>query len=222
MEQISIKAAARQQTGKSAARHLRARGQTPAVLYGRGRQPLPLAVETRQMTATLARGVYSTHVFDLHIDGGGAPPSPVAVMIREVQRHPINGTLLNIDFHAISLTEKVHAQVPLLLKGEPAGLRKGGILERLHTEITVSCLPTQIPDHIEVDISSLDIGDSIHVKDLTLPEGIELLTSPEEILVLLAPPAKVVEEVPAAPAEAPEPEVLTQKEGAPPGPEETE
>jgi large subunit ribosomal protein L25 len=210
MERVKITAAPREEIGKSAAQHLRAQGLVPAVLYGRGREPLALKVDEKEMKATLAGGTYSTHIFDLQVAGG--PKAPVAVMIKEVQRNPISRVLQNIDFHAISLTEKVHAQVPVVFTGEPAGLRQGGILERLHSEISVSCLPTKIPERIEVDISGMMIGDSIHARGLAIPAEVELLTSLEEVLVVLAPPAKVVEEVPAAAAEAAaEPEVIGQK-----------
>ncbi len=211
MERIIISATPRAETGKSAAKHLRDAGKVPAVLYGRGREPQTLTLEGKEIVATLG-GVYTTHIFDLKITDQGAT-APVSVMIKEVQRNPITGRLQNIDFHAISLTEKVHAQVPVRLKGEPAGAKKGGIVERLHTEIAVSCLPTAIPDHIEVDISALDIGDAIHVRDLGLPAEVEVLTPAEEIVVMLTPPSKAVEEVPVAVVaeEAAEPEVLAQK-----------
>ncbi|NIM04306.1 MAG: 50S ribosomal protein L25 [Armatimonadetes bacterium] len=225
MERESISAATRKEIGKSAARHLRAKGQVPAVLYGRGRAPVALEVDVRQMSAALAGGKYSTHVFDLQVSDEGASQPSVTVMIKEVQRDPITSTLFNIDFHAISLTEKVQAQVPVVLTGEPVGVKQGGILERLHSEISVSCLPTSIPEQAEVDISAMEIGDSIHASALTLPSDVELLTSPEEVLAILAPPAKVVEEVPAAVAEgeeeAAEPEVTAQK-GEAPAPEEEE
>jgi len=214
MERVEITAVTRKESGKCAARHLRAKGQVPAVVYGRGREPVNLAIEGREIAAAMAGGAYSTHVFDLRVSGEGGGRLPFPVMIKEVQRHPISGLLLNLDFHAISLTEKVHTHVPIVLKGEPAGIKRGGILERLHSEILVSCLPTQIPERIEVDISGLEIGDSIHVRDLFLPAEVELLTSPEEVMVILAPPAKVVEEVPVAAAaaeEVTEPEVVAQK-----------
>lgn len=211
MDRVIINATPRTESGKSAARRLRTAGQVPAVVYGRGREPVNIAVDVREIGATMAGGAYLTHIFDLQLSTADATAFPV--MIKEVQRHPLQGILLNIDFHAISLTEKVHAHVPIVLRGEPLGLKRGGVLERLHPAILVSSLPTDIPDRLEVDISGLEIGDSIHARDISLPDNVEMLSNPEEVLIILAAPAKVVEEAPvvAAEEEAAEPEVITQK-----------
>ena len=210
MDRVIINATPRTESGKSAARRLRTAGQVPAVVYGRGREPVNIAVDVREIGAAMAGGAYLTHIFDLQLSTADATAFPV--MIKEVQRHPLQGILLNIDFHAISLTEKVHAHVPIVLKGEPIGLKRGGVLERLHPDIFVSSLPTDIPDRLEVDISGLEIGDSIHARDISLPDNVEMLSNPEEVLIILAAPAKVVEEAPVVAAEeAAEPEVITQK-----------
>jgi large subunit ribosomal protein L25 len=212
MELTKIKAAIRGEIGKSAARNFRRQGLVPAVVYGKGQATLAITVEETALQAIIASGVYTTHIYDLLVSGEKAPAKPVPVMIAEVQRHPITRKFRNVDFHAISLKEKVHAQVPIAFQGEPAGLKRGGILERLHLEISVSCLPTQIPDHIEVDISQMEIGDTVHVRDLKIPEAVEVLTPEDEMIILLAPPAKVVEEV-AAPVveEGAEPELVGKK-----------
>jgi large subunit ribosomal protein L25 len=213
MERTKIKATVRQENGKSAARHFRNQGLVPAVVYGKSQAALAVTVEETALKAIIASGVYTTHIYDLQVSGEAAPAKPVPVMFAEVQRHPISRKFQNVDFHAISLKDKVHAQVPIAFKGEPAGLKRGGILERLHLEISVSCLPTEIPDHIEVDISALEIGDTIHVKDLQVPKAVEVLTAGDEMIVLLSPPAKVVEETPVAAVaeEGAEPELVGQK-----------
>jgi len=212
MERTKIKATVRSEHGKSAARHLRAQGLVPAVVYGKGVDTLAITIEESALKAIIASGVYTTHIFDLQVKGDAAPPKPLPVMIAQLQRHPITRYFQNVDFHAISLKEKIHAQVPIAFKGEPVGLKRGGILERLHLEISVSCLPTSIPDHIEVDLSAMEIGDSVHVRDLTIPKEVEVLTSGDEMIALVAPPAKAVEEAPAAVAEeGAEPELVDQK-----------
>jgi large subunit ribosomal protein L25 len=209
MERTSISAIQRDENGTSAARRLRTAGYIPAVVYGRGKEVISIGVPKDQIIAALSAGAYTTHLFDLNI----ADAAPVTVMIMEVQRNPVTRKLLNIDFHAVSLTEKVHASVPIMLKGEPAGAKLGGIVERLHNEISVRCLPEQIPDHIDIDISGLNIGDAIHVRDLGLAEEVETDLSPDESIVMLTPPAKAIEEVkPTEEAEeGAEPEVIAQK-----------
>ena len=213
MERTNISVAVRTETGKSAVRHLRTQGLIPAVLYGRGKETLVLSVEKSAIIPHLAKGAYHTHLFDLKVAGKAKSAAPITVMIKEIQRNPITGKLLNIDFHAISLTDKVQAHVPVTFIGEPPGVKQGGILEKLHAEILVSCLPTQIPDHLEVNVSEMIIGDSVHARDLALPEGVELLTPADEVIVVLAHQARAEEVAPpvAVEEEAAEPEVLAQK-----------
>jgi large subunit ribosomal protein L25 len=218
MDQIELNVTRREADGKSAARRLRREGLVPAIIYGKGFDALPIAVDARELQRLFAEGVHGTSLLRLHLDGKASRNSPV-VMIKEVQRNLLNGQLLNVDFHKISLTEKVTAQVPVVLVGESPAVRQGGTLEHLLREIQVECLPTEIPDHIEVDASSLEMGHSIHVSDLQIPPAVTVLTGTEEVVAVMAAP-KVVEEV--APAEAAvavegeeeevkEPEVLTQK-----------
>lgn len=207
MERVKLNATPRTESGKTAARRLRNEGKVPAVLYGRGREPMNLAVPEEEMRAALHGGGYATHLFDLEIPGSPA----LTVMIAEVQREPINRTLLNIDLHAISLTEKVHANVPVILRGEPIGLKQGGVIERMLSEIPVSCLASEIPDHFEVDISEMHVSDAIHVRDIAMSDGVEPLVSVDEAVVLLAAPTKPVEEATAVTEETAEPEVVSKK-----------
>jgi large subunit ribosomal protein L25 len=213
MERTKIKAAIRAEHGKSAARQFRRQGLVTAVLYGKGQTTFAVTVEETAVQAIIASGVYTTHIYDLQVSGEQAPAKPVPVMIAAVQRHPITRKFWNIDFHAISLKEKIHAQVPIAFQGEPAGLKRGGILERLHLEISVSCLPTDIPDHFEVDISKMEIGDSVHARDLSIPKGVEMLTPGDDMIAQVAHPAKAVEETvaPTAEVEGAEPELVGQK-----------
>jgi large subunit ribosomal protein L25 len=207
MERVKLNATLRQESGKTAARRLRKQGQIPAVVYGRGREPMNVAVPTEELRAALRGGGYATHLFDLDIPD----TPPVTVMIADVQSNPISRILLNVDLHAISLTERVHANVPVILRGEPIGLKHGGVVERMYSEISVSALPTDIPDHFEVDISGLGIGDAIHVSDLPMPEGAQALLSLDEAIVRLASPTKAIEETPVAAEETAEPELVTKR-----------
>jgi large subunit ribosomal protein L25 len=209
MEQIELNVTKRDARGKSGARQLRREGLVPAVIYGKGYEAQPVAVEARALQPLFAQGISSTALLRLHIDGKATRSSPL-VMIKEVQRSPLTGQLLNVDFHKISLKEKVTAQVPIVLTGESPAVRQGGILEQTLREVQVECLPTEIPDHLEVDISHLEIGHSIHVSDLEVPDHVTLLTGPEEAVAIMAAP-KVVEEV-AAPAEGVEAEAAEEEE----------
>jgi large subunit ribosomal protein L25 len=219
MEQIELNVTKREAGGKSLARQLRREGLVPAIIYGKGYDAQPVSVNARELQRLFAEGVHGTSLLRLHIDGKATRNSPL-VMIKEVQRNPITGQLLNVDFHKISLTEKVTAQVPIVLTGESPAIRLGGILEQTLREVEVECLPTEIPDHIEIDTSGLEIGHTIHVSDLSLPDAVTLMTGLEDVVAVMAAPKAVEEPVPAVEGveaaageeeEIKEPEVLAQK-----------
>ncbi|HEV2440598.1 MAG TPA: 50S ribosomal protein L25 [bacterium] len=208
MERVSLSAQERTATGKSGAKRARREGFVPAVLYGRGRTPRALALGRKDLVSALHTAGRNA-LIDLRIaqDGEGQAET---VMIEEIQRDHIRREILHIDLHLISLTEALEVSVPVVVTGTPEGVTSGGgVLEQVRREIEVRCLPTQIPDRITVDVSGLRVGASIHVRDLTVAEGIEILTPPEEVIAAVVAPA-VEEEVAAAPeAEAAaEPEVV--------------
>jgi len=216
MDQIEVNVIRREAAGKSAARRLRTQGRAPAVIYGKEFETLPVAVDLSELEPIFAEGQQSTALLRLHIDGKASRSSPL-VMIKEVQRDPLSGQVLNVDFHKISLKEKVTAQVPVVLTGESPAVRHGGILEHVLREIEVECLPTDIPDRFDVDISHLEIGHSIHLNELQAPDRVTVLTGADEVIAVMAAP-KAVEEPAPAEAEAvegeeepQEPEVLAQK-----------
>jgi len=217
MDQIELTVTRREAGGKSAARRLRRQGQVPAVIYGRDYETLPVAVDVNELQPVFAEGQHSTSLLRLHIDGKATRSSPL-VMIKEVQRNPLTGQLLNVDFHKISLKEKVTAQVPIILTGESPAVRQGGILEHVLREVEVECLPTDIPEHFDVDVSHLEIGHSIHLRELKPPENVTLLTGADEAIAVMAAPRVGEEPVPAeaeaveeAEEEPQEPKVLAQK-----------
>jgi large subunit ribosomal protein L25 len=222
MEQRELIVEKRSESGTAAARRLRRRGLTPAILYGRGMESLPLAVDSKTLRSLMHAGGHNV-LLRLRIQGGeGEPPT---VMIKEMQRDAVTGMTLNVDFQRISLTEKVTAQGPVVLFGEAPGVKQGGVLDQILREVEVECLPTDIPPRLELDISQLEIAHSLHVSDLVVPSGVEITTDPAAVVVtmtrvveeVVAPPVAeaVAEEAAAAPAEgeeAPEAEEAEEEE----------
>ncbi|MDR7482753.1 MAG: 50S ribosomal protein L25 [Armatimonadota bacterium] len=198
MERVALKAQARAGVGKGVARALRRQGMVPGVLYGHGRAPRPLAVDARALNAVLRTHAGLNVLIDLEVAGNG---EPATVMVKEVQRDLFRHEPIHVDFCAVSLSATLQAHVPIVLKGVPKGVAEGGVVEHHLREALVECLPTQIPDSLEVDISALGVGRSLHASDLTPPEGVRLLTPPEEVVVTVVAP-RVHEEAPAAAPEA--------------------
>ena len=209
MKEIVIKAKARDQFGKEHAKKLRRKGIIPAVVYGAQTSPLPLEVEAKTFLALLRSGLGENIIVTLNIDD--PKNGDKKVLIRELQRDPVLGDILHIDFQQISLTKKLTINVPVHLLGTSIGVQQdGGILQHVLRELEVQCLPTDIPEKVEVDVTNLKIGDSIHVGDIKL-ESVEMLSDPQGSIVSVVPPTvfKEPEVAPAAAAE--EPEVITEK-----------
>ena len=210
MEQSELIVEKRTASGTAAARRLRRRGLTPAILYGRGMESLPLAVDSRMLRSLMHAGGHNVLVRLKIQDGEGEPPT---VMVKEIQRDAVTGMTLNVDFQRISLTEKVTAEVPVVLVGEAPGVKQGGVLDQILREVEVECLPTDIPAGFELDVSDLQVAHSLHVSDLVAPPGVEITTEPTAVVVavtrvaeeVVAPPvAEAAVEEGAAPAEAEE------------------
>ncbi|MCJ7831816.1 MAG: 50S ribosomal protein L25, partial [Actinobacteria bacterium] len=208
------------EVGKIANRRLRAAGKIPGVVYGRDEDAVAVAVDAHVFSKTVPEANWFSAVIKLHIEGGEAEDRESSVMIREVQRDLVGRRLLSIDFLRISLEEAVRAHIPLVTVGESPGIKQGGILDQISHEVTVECLPGEMPDHLEIDISGMAIGDSLRVRDLVAPPGVTLTGQPDDVLVVLAPPVRI-EEV-AAEAEmiegalveeTAEPEVIGERKG---------
>ena len=182
--EVTLRAEPRPKTGKGSARQTRLAGRVPAILYGRGMDPAPLAVDGRQMGQVLHTKAGANVLVNLEIEGGRR----YLTMVREVQRHPVRGTLLHVDFVNTARDVKTHAEVPIAVVGESRGVREGGVLEHHMWALRVEALPTDIPPVMEVDISNLAIGDHLRVGDVTPPPGIELLDNPEEIILSIVEP----------------------------------
>ena len=208
MEQITIAAKPRTETGSHAVNRLRREGKVPGVVYGHQfGDALPISVEARDLRSALS-GHNINSVFTLQIEGRGATP----VMVHERQIDVLNHHLLHIDLYVVNLQEEVEANVPVVVVGSAPGVKEGGVLDLVLREIAVEALPGSIPEHIEVDVSQLAIGDNIHVRELTAPPGVKIVEEPEEIVLSVLVPSKAEEEVPAAAApELLQPELVGEK-----------
>ncbi|MFQ5658485.1 MAG: 50S ribosomal protein L25 [Candidatus Methylomirabilales bacterium] len=220
MEFVDFKVQRRADIGKGVARQLRRAGQLPAILYGEG-APIPLAVDRRGLLRALGTEAGENVILSLTIVNGEELTRKA--MIKEVQVDPVTGGLLHADFLAISMERAIEVEVPLELMGVAIGVKdKGGTLTQILRELRVRCLPGAIPDRLTIDVSHLDIGDGLHVKDVPIPAEVELLNDKEQVVVTVTAPA--VEEV-AAPVEeevaAPAAEEAPA-EGAPPKEKEKE
>jgi large subunit ribosomal protein L25 len=220
MADNQLKGSRRDGTGKGAARKARAAGQIPAVLYGHGETPQPVAVEFREFEVALRNHKGSNAIVNLNVAG-----TEVTALVRDVQYDPLSRAIIHLDFQHISLTEQIEVDVPVHFVGTPIGVKDGGgILEHLLRTLKVKCLPTAIPAGIDVDVTSLNIGQNLHVSDLQPATGYEVITEGDVAVAAVVAPA--AEEVVAAPAEGEaaattaEPEVVGAKgkkdeEGAP-------
>ena len=209
-KQVKLKAEPRTATGRSAARRLKARGIVPAVVYGGKEKSQPLQVSARDINAMLSHASGENILVELEIAGSKATKT---ALLQEVQHSPVGGDILHVDFHAISMDEKIEANVPLEPLGIATGVKNfGGLLDQNIRSLTVECFPKDLPDKITVDVSALNIGDSIHVRDIKLPQGVVAKVPPD--LTAFSVAAPVAEEEPVTPeaeAAAAGPEVITAK-----------
>lgn len=212
MSETALVVEVREAIGKGAVRKLRVAGRIPAILYGQGKDSIPLALDPRALDKVLRSSGANT-LLDLTVEGRSDLGTPVA-LVKDLQRHPIRGTILHADLYQVDLTKTVEVEVPIHLVGKPRGLDFGGLLEHMLREVKLECLPRSIPAAIEVDVSQLEVGDVVHVRDLTLPTGVSLvsdgdlgvaacaLPQAEEAPAVAAPVEGAVAEGAAAPAAA--------------------
>ena len=182
--ETKLQAARRDETGKGVARRLRVDGRVPGVLYGQGVEPVALSVDAREMVHILHGAAGANALVDLVVDG-----NEHLVLAREIQRDHIHNKLIHIDFLAVSRTQLITVNVPVIETGEAAGVKEGGVVEHHLREIAVECFPQDVPDHIEIDITEVTLGDMIHVSDLVAPEGVTILTSLEDAVLSIITPA---------------------------------
>jgi large subunit ribosomal protein L25 len=215
MEMVEIKVERREGRGKSGARKLRRTGVVPAIFYGPGRATVAVGVKAEEFQRKLSH-LEGSHLIRLVNDGGkDAELHDKAVLLREVQRHPTTDEVLHVDFFEVSLTERLTVSVPLHFIGKAAGVVEGGILQPILRELEVECLPTEIPEFIEVDVSALGIHEAVHLAEVKLPEGVTLISDPTQTVVTVLPPT-VEEAKPAAEAAEAVPVEGAPVEGAAP------
>jgi large subunit ribosomal protein L25 len=200
-------ASTRTQSGKGTARKMRAAGSIPAIIYGHARAPQSLKLDAHTFNRLLEKISYTTTVIELDIDG-----TMSRTIIRELQRHPVKRDILHVDFQELVAGEKITVRVPLKFVGTPDGVRNGGgILDETVRELHISVDPSDIPNHIDVDVTPLAVGKSLHVRDVVVPAGVTVLDDPAGTICVCMIPKEVAEPTPeeaAAAATPAEPELI--------------
>jgi large subunit ribosomal protein L25 len=171
--------------GSAEARRLRRRGLIPGVLYGR-ETPVAISIPERDLrTALTSRGGLNA-VLDVVVEGGSAHSS----VLKEYQQHPVKGHITHVDLQEVRLDQPIHATVPLHLHGEPVGVKEGGVLSQVTSEINVEALPMEVPEHLEFEVSGLGLGDSLRLDSLQMPSGVTLLDDPETVVATVTQPMR--------------------------------
>jgi large subunit ribosomal protein L25 len=206
--ETKLTAERREGRGTGVARKLRAAGRIPAVLYGHDQESQPLSVDAHDMFKVLHTSAGANVLVDLKVDD-----TEHLVLPREIQRNHIRDTIVHVDFLVVSRTETIQVNVEIIDVGEAPGVKQGGVVDHHMREVVVECFPQDVPEHLEADVSGLDLNDVLHVSDLVAPKGVTILTSPEETVLAVIVPAVLRteadltiagEEAPAAPEEAAE------------------
>lgn len=209
----SLNATKRDGAGKGVARKLRHGGRVPAVMYGKDMEPLHLSIDAMEAVHLFQAISTDNTIVDLVVEG---EKEPIPTLVREIQAHPHKNELVHVDFLRIQKGVAVEVEVPVELVGTPVGVKlHGGVLEHLVHEVPVKCIPSLIPEFIEVDVSGLDIEDAIHLSQLTFPEGVELLLDDDRTVCIVAAPRAEAAAATGEEAEggdAAEPKVIGQEE----------
>lgn len=193
MSDIILHAQRRDQTGKQYAKKARRSGEIPGVLYGPGEEPVVLSVEANELKKVIHTAGETT-VISLLLAGNGKKQKKEKVIIRKVQVHPVTQEYLNVDLQHVSMKTKVTVEIPIVIEGTAKGTKAGGILDHVLHALKIECLPSDIPEHIQVDVSELDIGHSVHVEDLEIGKA-RVLTESTSSVVTMLPPVVIKEPV---------------------------
>lgn len=208
-KQVKLSARPRSEAGRNAVKQVRSRGSVPAVIYGGKNAPANLEVSQKDLNSLLAHAVGENILVDLEITENGKTTNRLS-LIQEVQHHPVSRNVLHVDFHAVSMTEEIDAEVVLEPTGEALGVKTyGGLLQQNLRTLPIKCLPQNLPEIIIVDVSHLNVGEALHVKDIALPAGVVAHLDAEVVAFLVSEPTVSAEPAAAAPAAAPE--VLKEK-----------
>ena len=190
---IQLDSKKRTMTGKGSARKLRSVGRLPVILYGPETSPIMLSLDYKQLQKILRGKSAENIIFDLKIDSNGTNQS-MRVMIKEIQKDPVTRDYLHVDFYEISMEKELEVDIPVYLVNTPIGVSEGGILEHVRREVKIACMPKNLVDKIEVDVSGLDIGQSLHIEDITLPPGLKSIEDRDLTIATVVAPA-IEEEV---------------------------
>ena len=177
----SLKATTRKRTGSGVLKQMRRDGDLPSVVYGKGTENLNIKVSTKELTDMLASSASESILIDLEIDGG----PPQAAFLQSTQHNPLSGKLVHADFLAVTEGMKISASIPVEVHGEPVGVKAGGILEQLIRDLDISCSPKDLPEIITANIEHLEVGDSIAIKDLDIPEGVEPVLASDVLVAIV-------------------------------------
>jgi large subunit ribosomal protein L25 len=211
MEVVELKAQTRKGSGKGVSRKLRASGSIPAVLYGSGSDSTPLSIQSTDLVDLLRAEKGEAGFIKLIIHGEGKNLEKLS-MIKELQTNPVTHSLIHADFYEIRMDHKLTMDVPIHLLGQPIGVKMGGELHQFKRDLKVSCLPSAMPKFVELDISGLDIGNTLRVADVKLAKSVDILDSDEAQIISVVAKRAIEEEKPVEEEAAPaEPEVITEK-----------
>ena len=186
MEIPVIKAQLRTKEGKSSTKKVRKEGNIPSVLYGMKEETVSLKMDAKTFAKMLSHLEGKHPIVKLEIEGDAHLDSPA--IIKEIQRDPVSNSIIHVDFQKIRLDQKIHTSVPVILVGQSEGVKMGGVLDHQLRELEIECLALQIPVHIEIDVTNLTLGHSIHVADITPPEGVNILTDSDRVVVSIHVP----------------------------------
>ena len=202
---LKLQAQPRATTGRGAVKKIKAQGFVPGVIYGAKDAPQSLQLSEREVATLLSHASGESVLVEVAIDGGGTKTA----LIQEVQHHPVNGRILHVDFHAISMDDPITVEVSLESIGEAAGVKTGGgVLQHNLRTLEIECLPRNLPESISVDVSALEIGQSIHVRDIQLPAGVTVLNDPDLTAFAVSEPTVAEEPESTAASPTAEPEVI--------------
>ncbi|MGM0470880.1 MAG: 50S ribosomal protein L25 [Bacillota bacterium] len=205
MERLKLDVDLRDETGTGTARRLREQGLVPGVVYGQGQEPINLKLDARDLSDVVGGNA----IIDLNVDG-----EEKTVMVKDLQKDAITNEFLHVDFHQIALDEPIEVEVPVKLDGIAQGVREGGVLQQTLREVAVRCLPTDIPENVRLDISELEVGESLHVEDLEIDDEVEFVTNTDDVIATVVAPTELdldEEEEELEEEEITEPEVIGEE-----------
>ena len=218
MKSLALSASPRTQTRRKGARKIRSGGRIPAIIYGRHNPPQNLEIDAEQFDQLVHKAHTEIILVDLTVEGD-AKPARLA-LVQDVQHHPLSGDILHVDLHEVKADEKVSIEVPVEAVGVPDGVKNGGgTLEHVRFRVRVRCLPKDLPEQINVDVTNLKVGETLHIGEIVAPEGVEILGDKKiPVLAVAAPVAEAAAETTAAPAAgeaAKQPEMIKEKKEEP-------